>query len=80
MITAVVMPEPSDSKRMVLTERDTAGELAPQIRKGGRLRYVNQKVDGRHWSASNHSSGSLRYWPCSFFQASYSGRASSDSG
>jgi hypothetical protein len=49
-ISGVVMPDPDDSKRMVLAERDPeSGELVAQKRKR-RLRYVNQLPDGS-WQA-----------------------------
>jgi hypothetical protein len=49
-IPCVVMPDPEDSKRMVLARRDPgSGELVPQMRRG-RLRYAEQRPDGS-WHA-----------------------------
>lgn len=45
----VVMPDPNDSTRMVLAERNADDELQPQTRKN-RLRYVEQLPDGS-WKA-----------------------------
>jgi hypothetical protein len=48
-VAGVVMPDPTDSKRFVLAQQDSVGELEPQQRKG-RLRYVNPLPDGS-WQA-----------------------------
>jgi hypothetical protein len=49
-IPSVILPDPDDSQRMVMAERDeSTGELKPQKRRG-RLRYVNKRSDGT-WMA-----------------------------
>lgn len=48
-VESLIMPDPEDSKRHVLAERDDAGEMVPQMRRN-RLRYVNRRTDGS-WEA-----------------------------
>ena len=50
MVPGAIMPDPEDSRRFVMAQRDTdTGELVPQQRRG-RNRYVERKPDGT-WRA-----------------------------
>ena len=47
LVPATIMPDPDDSKRFVLVVRDESSrELVPELRKGGRKRFVERRSDG----------------------------------